>query len=145
MIIPNWVTRDPKYKMRLLAEITYIKNNFPNAKIFVENDGEMYVKGFIITTLGGRYDFVMQYPYSYPSVPPETGIIHQKIISEEVPHTYGIMIKGGKKICIFANSGIGSWDPIEYTGLTTIQRASGWCHAYEIWKITKQWPIQSGD
>lgn len=146
---PNWVRTNPKkYIERLRYEATELYRKFPNIGIYRLQD-TLYLEGPAITLSKNQYTLRVTYPEKYPFEKPEAYVRDSDVIDYcKLPgnaghgfHNTGID-SNGLRLCLMSyqdtvNTG---WTPNQ-TGLTILEYAIMWLHAYEFKRARGFWPL----
>lgn len=147
---PSWVRQNPeKYIERLNYEARELYAKFPNIGIYRDGD-TMRLEGPVVTMSKNQYILRIIYPDQYPFMKPEGYIRDADVVSfcnksenqGHRFHNYGKTVPHGLKLCLMnqndtVNKG---WTPNQ-TGITILEYAILWLHAYEFKRIRGYWPL----
>ncbi|MER3414635.1 MAG: hypothetical protein C4297_00265 [Gemmataceae bacterium] len=82
------------------------------------------------------YDLETRLYSNYPVTPPETVVLTPL---EPCPH-----LLSGQTLCLWRTGSLSAtsrWDPAKHTCVFAVQAAWRWLACYEVWYVTRQWPL----
>lgn len=147
---PDWVRQNPnKYVERLRYEARELYAKFPHIGIY-RNGDSMHLEGPVLTMSQNQYVLRIVYPPEYPAAKPEGYVRDADVIDfcsqdgrrGHAYHNYGNDPMNGLKLCVMdrddsVNKG---WTPNQ-TGISILEYAIMWLHAYEFKKARGYWPL----
>lgn len=148
---PNWVRKKPeKYAERLKYEAAQLALLFPHVGFF-RDEGTLIIEGPIITSNKNQYLLRVVYPEEYPYKKPEGYVLDKDVMAFcSLPqnrghnyHNYGIDSKHGLHLCLLGNGdSVNKGWTLNQTGITILEYAILWVHAYEYKRATGKWPLR---
>jgi hypothetical protein len=149
-LYPSWVYQNPeRYIERLKYEARELYAKFPLIGIYREG-GTMWLEGPVITMSRNKYFLRIVYPDQYPSVKPDGYVRDEDVVNfcnksqnqGHNFHNFGYHTPHGLKLCLMnQNDAINKgWTPNQ-TGITILEYAILWLHAYEFKRARGNWPL----
>jgi hypothetical protein len=144
---PNWVKNSPdKYIPRFEMELALLGEYFTNMAFYMQND-VLLIRGVLITLNLNAYKVEVRYPKTYPFIAPSAAILDADVVNfvkgkgcHEYHHLGVNSDNQGINLCVMRpDDGKGNgWKP-EMTGITILNLAAAWLHAYEVKRTTGEW------
>jgi len=115
---------------RIQREFDLAKQYFSALELHPTDQGKLYVKAALLSSLQRCYVVYIYFPDSYPNEMPTVYVNRPKI--DSAPHQYQ---KGS--ICYLHPT---MWNPGVHNLEFVIKRTAKWLNKYEVWKQKRIWP-----